>query len=163
MSDEAFNHSQLLQSLTSAAVQDQLQQNPANNQSDTHDSLIALATALRSTANASPLPAQSSIRQLNALSSSAARNHFAANNNQSLLNGKLLSPNISDLDNLTISSNSRPLRPPDSKGKYRNISFAPPKTNGSRFRSAFINKRLRSTLTCASRSTRGGRRLIYYL
>lgn len=119
MSDEAFNHSQLLQTLTSAAVQDQLQQNPANNQSDAHDNLIALATALRSTANASPLPAQSSIRQLNTLSSSSGRNHFAANNNHSLLNGKLLSPNISDLDNLTISSNSRPLRPPDSKGKYR--------------------------------------------
>lgn len=119
MNDETFNHSQLLQTLTSATAQDQHQQNPASSQSDTHDNLVALTTALRSTANGSPLPAQSNIRQLNTLSSSNARNHFNTNNNNhSLLNGKLLSSNINDLDNLTISSNSRTLRPPDLKGKY---------------------------------------------
>lgn len=124
VNEESFSHSQLLQTLTTGSANDhhhshhqQQQTTNSNTRSDSHDNLIALNPALRSTANGSPLPTQSSIRQLNNLPTTTARNQFAANANISLLNGKLLTSNINDLDSLSIGSN-RPLRPPDLKGNF---------------------------------------------
>lgn len=100
INDDTFNHNQLLQSLTAT------QQNTTNH-NDNNDSLLALTVALRSVTNVSPLAQQNLSRHL-----SHNRNFTATN---PLLTEKLLSPNLNDLDNLTISN--RPHRPPDLKGK----------------------------------------------
>lgn len=85
-------------------------QNSLGVQNDANDSLLALAVALRSAANVSPVQQQNHLRQHISLN----RNFTTVTN--PLLAEKLLSPNLSDLDNLTISN--RPHRPPDLKGKF---------------------------------------------
>lgn len=122
LNDDTFNHSQILQSLsTAAAVQQQHQHNlqqhnnaaNRNDNNNTNDSLLALTVALRSAGNISPLNQQNARH----LTHHRNGNHFTATN--SMLNDKMLSPNISDLDSLTISNTNRPHRPPDLKGELK--------------------------------------------
>lgn len=118
LNDDTFNHNQILQTLTTAAAAQQQhqhnhQQNSTANLNDnTNESLLALTVALRSASNISPLNQQS----LRHLTHQRSGNHFTATN--AMLNDKMLSPNISDLDSLTISNTNRPHRPPDIKGKW---------------------------------------------
>lgn len=84
------------------------------NQSDTNDSLLALAVALRSVSDVSPLQ-PTNLRQ-----------HLTTNRNftsttTSSISEKLLSPNLSELDTLTICN--RPHRTSDLKGIYWILIF----------------------------------------
>lgn len=118
LNDDTFNNSQILQTLTTAAAAQNQQQhnqhqphNAANHNENTNESLLALTVALRSAGNISPLNQQN----LRHLTQQRNVNHFTATN--SMHNDKMLSPNISDLNGLTISNSTRPHRPPDIKGK----------------------------------------------
>lgn len=100
--DQSTNDSsyanQVLQSLTQNAQ--------ANNLDTNSDSLLALAVALRTTSNVSP----SSLMHLN-VRTNGSDNRYAATSSLE----KLLSPSLSDMDNLSI--NNAPHRTVNNKGK----------------------------------------------